>query len=135
MTKFFPFLIISFLLALTMPQMAQSDGSSLEQLRQIMAAESQLTEDDVKIYLDNIKIIFQLSQSPEEARSVLSRIPAWSENRFTYVTTKMGVGMSMLLRPDDPRNEAAPDFAKPTAREMDLIQRYKIDLTNAVENL
>ncbi|MDR1922290.1 MAG: hypothetical protein LBS31_11200 [Candidatus Adiutrix sp.] len=105
-----------------------------EQLRRVMAKEAPLSEADVKIYLENIKPIFRLSRNPALQKETIAAIGRWSENRFAYVAVKMAVGMSMLIRPDDPRNAAAPDFAKPTAGEMELIRGYRDELLRAAES-
>ncbi|UQZ89031.1 hypothetical protein C4J81_07390 [Deltaproteobacteria bacterium Smac51] len=105
------------------------------ELQRTMSRETPLAEEDYRTYMANLEAIFSLRQSPERASEVAAAIPGWSESRFAYVTTKMAVGMSMLLKPDDPRNAAAPDFAKPDTREMALIKRHKDELVKAVESL
>ncbi len=122
----------------TLAAQTQTDKEKTSLSRELarsMAREAPLTEDDYRLYLANLEAIFALRQSPERAPDLAAAIPAWSESRFAYVTTKMAVGMSMILKPDDPRNLAVPDFARPTEREMALIRLHRDELVKSVEAL
>lgn len=110
-------------------------GSPLaRELQRSMSRETPLTEDDYRLYQANLDKIFALRQNPEQAREVAAAI-GWSESRFAYVSTKMAVGMSMLLKPEDPRNQAVPPFAQPTDREMSIISNHRDELVKSVEAL
>ncbi len=120
--------------------MAQTDREKEKarlsrELARSMAREAPLTEDDYRLYLASLEAIFALSQSPERAPDTAAAISAWSESRFAYVTTKMAVGMALILKPDDPKNLAIPDFARPTEREMALIRLHRDELVKSVEAL
>ena len=115
---------------------AQDDQEKMRrQLERLMAGESELTEDDVKIYLNNIDKIFALRFEPDKLPEVAKSVEGWSERRFAYVSTKMAVGMHMLIKPDSPINVTIPDFAKPTGQERDLIKRYQDSLNRAMERV
>ncbi len=122
--------------AQTPPALTEADKARLSrELSRSMAREAPLTEDDYRLYLANLEKIFALRQAPEEALAAAAGISGWSESRFAYVTTKMAVGMSMVLKPDDPRNLEIPDFARPTEREMALIRLHRDELVKSMEAL
>ncbi len=106
-----------------------------KELERAMSRETPLTEDDYRIYMANLDKIFALRQAPERAGQTAAEISDWTPSRFAYVTTKMAVGMSMLLKPDDPKNQAVPAFARPTEREMNLIENHRDELVKSVEAL
>ena len=105
--------------------------TSQEQLYKIMDPQDELTEDDVKIYLQHADAIFRLRFEPGKVNET-ARLIGWSEKRFAYVTTKMAAGMSLLIKPDDSRNNSIPEFARPTRSETALIQRYQTQLEAAM---
>lgn len=112
---------------------AQDDKDRIErELEKTMSLQSPLVEDDVKLYLANVEPIFRLRFEPEKLIDTIKAIGAWPEDRFAYVTTKMAVGMSLIMRPDDARNQVVPDFARPTPVELALIKRYQDELTRAM---
>ncbi len=98
-----------------------------------MARQEPLSENDIRIYLENVELIYQLRFEPDRLAEAVKTISAWTEGRFAYVTTKMATGMSMLMRPGDARNNAIPEFAKPTAQEQALIRRHQEALSRAME--
>ena len=114
---------------------AQNDLSRIQGLLEnSMAKQTILTEDDVKTYLTHIESIYLLRFDPARVDEVI-RETGWTEDRFAYVTTKMAVGMSVLLRPDDPRNRSIPDFAQPSGAEKSIIRRYQEDLARTMEQV
>ena len=116
------------------PASAQSDQEKIQQqLESAMAKEGPLTDEDVRIYLANIDPIFRLRTEPARLGETVRSIGGWSESRFAYVTTKIAVGMSLLLRPGDSRNNGLPAFAKPDTQEMALLKRYQEELSREME--
>lgn len=112
---------------------AQSDLARIQNMLETsMARQTILTEDDVRVYLAHAESIYELRFDPSKVDEVINET-GWSESRFSYVTTKMSVGMSLLLRPDDPRNASIPDFAKPSGAELGVIRRYQEDLARTME--
>lgn len=114
---------------------AAADRTPAAELERVMRFEPALAEADVRLYLANLPAIFALRQQPGQAQAVASSIQGWTENRFAYVTTKMAVGLNTLLKPEDPRNAAAPAFAKPTAAELALIKSHQDELVKGLEAL
>lgn len=104
-------------------------------LERSMSREAPLSEDDYKIYMANLRDIFALSQAPQGAAELAKNINSWSENRFAYVSTKMAVGLSLLLKPEDPRNQQIPAFARPSEQEMRIIRNHRDELVKAMETL
>ena len=133
--------ILCLLIALTLglmsvPASAQSDLETInQQLEKAMSRETPLTEEDIRLYLANVDPIYRLRFEPERLPDTVKAINGWTENRFAYVTTKISVGMSILLRADDPRNAAVPVFARPSQQELALLRRYQEDLTRAIEGV
>lgn len=118
------------------PAAAQDDSESLQHiLERGMSRQAPLTADDVRVYLKNVEQIYRLRFEPGRQADVVREINYWDENRFAYVTTKMAVGMSLLLRPDDARNKSVPNFTRPTAAEMTLIKTYQDELAKAMESM
>lgn len=116
------------------PAQAQNDdtGRVTEMLRASMSRQAPLTEEDVRTYLSHAEAIYMLRYEPEKTAQVVSET-GWTENRFAYVSTKVAVGMSLLVRRDDPRNASIPDFARPAGAELSLLRSYQDDLVKAME--
>ncbi len=109
------------------------DDRILQQLEKLMIRQPPLTEDDVRLYLSNAEPIYRLRDDPGRLPETVKAIGGWPEDRFAYVTTKVAVGLSLLVRPDDPRHAGLPEFVRPTADELTLIKRYQDELTRALE--
>lgn len=117
------------------PAAGAADKPKAEELERAMRFEAPLAEADLRLYLANLPAIFSLRGQPDKAAETAAAIPGWTQNRFAYVTTKMAVGLSLLLRPDDARTAAVPAFAKPTAQEMALIKSHQDEVVKALEAL
>jgi len=116
--------------------MAQTEEVQLyERLAQVMTQEQPLADADVRLYLENAEAIYRLRFEPEKLDETAAAINAWTPSRFAYVTAKIAVGMSQLLRPDDPRNLSVPEFVKPSPHEMTIIRRAQDELTRTMERL
>jgi len=136
MTSRLPFLFMILLLGTAGTAAAQTEQAQLnERLAQVMSQEQPLADADVRLYLENAENIYRLRFEPEKLDETAAAINAWTPGRFAYVTTKMAVGMSLLLRPDDPRNLNVPEFAKPSPPEMTVIRRAQDELTRTMERL
>lgn len=109
------------------------DDRIQQQLEKIMISQPPLTEDDVRLYLANAEPIYRLRDEPGRLPETIKAIGGWLDDRFAYVTTKIAVGLSLLIRPDDPRNTGLPAFVRPTPDELTLIKRYQDELTRALE--
>ena len=128
--------VLAVLLAAGAPAAAQSEQVLFyEQLAQVMALEQPLADEDIRLYLENAEAIYRLRFEPEKLDETAAAISAWTPARFAYVTTKVAVGMSQLLRPDDQRNLNVPEFAKPSPPEVTVIRRAQDDLTRTMERL
>ena len=127
-------LTAAWLISAALPALAQSDQEKIQQqLESAMAKEGPLTDEDIRIYLANIDPIFRLRSEPARLSETVRNIGGWSEGRFAYVTTKVAVGMSLLLRPGDSRNNGLPAFARPSNQEMELLRRYQEELSREME--
>jgi len=104
-------------------------------LERSMARQAPLASDDIRTYLKYVDPIYRLRFEPDRQTEVIREINFWDENRFAYVTTKMAVGMSLLLRPDDSRNKSIPNFARPTPAELTMIKTYQDELGKAMESM
>jgi hypothetical protein len=136
MTRHLPFLFMALLLGMPSPAEAQTEEALLqERLAQVMAKEQPLADADVRLYLENAEAIYRLRFEPEKLDETAAAISAWTPGRFAYVTTKIAVGMSQLLRPDDQRNLNVPEFAKPSPPEVTVIRRAQDELTRTMERL
>jgi hypothetical protein len=130
----FPVLII--LLGTAFPAEAQTEQDQLyDRLAQVMSQEQPLAEADIRLYMENAEDIYRLRFEPEKLDETAAAISAWTPGRFVYVTTKIAVGMSQLLRPDDPRTLNVPEFVKPLPLELTIIRRAQDDLTRTMERL
>jgi hypothetical protein len=143
MSKFYVFIMAALLcaaipLALAEPLAAQTNKDIARlsrELQRAMSIEAPLTEEDYRVFMANLDTIYALRQNPESATQVSRNISGWTPSRFAYVTTKMAVGMLSLVKPDDPRNLAVPDFARPSEQEMRIIRNHRDELVKAVEAL
>lgn len=106
-----------------------------ERLRITMTREPSLTEEDIRIYLTHAEAIYRLRYESAKLGEVVLEINPWTEARFAYVTTKMAVGMLMLMKPDDSRIRNLPEFSRPTRSELELIRRHQDELTRTMESL
>ncbi|MDR2302386.1 MAG: hypothetical protein LBF38_10145 [Deltaproteobacteria bacterium] len=59
----------------------------------------------------------------------------WSQQRITYVVTKVSVGLSNIIYPNNPRLISAPEFINPTPAERELIVDRLNELVKAYQNL
>ncbi|MDR3038628.1 MAG: hypothetical protein LBV21_05000 [Candidatus Adiutrix sp.] len=116
---------------------AQTNDQALlnEQLAKVMAQEQPLSDEDVRIYLENAEAIYRLRFEPEKMEETAKSITAWTPGRFAYVTTKMAVGLSQLLRPEDQRGLNIPEFARPSPPEYTVIRRAQDELIRTMERL
>ncbi len=130
--------LLALALLMAAPALAQTTEELVkmqQQLMTTMAREAPLTNEDLRTYLTHAEAIYRLRYEPDKLGDVVRAIDPWTEARFAYVTTKLSVGMFMLMRSDDPRSRSLPEFAKPTEREMELIRRYEDDLTRTMRSL
>ena len=128
-------LLLTLTLALAASPAAAQDDQTLiqEQWAQVLAREQPLAEMDIRIYLENAEAIYRLRFEPEKAEETAAAIKAWTTSRFTYVTTKMAVGLHQLLRPGE--DLKLPEFAKPSAPEQTLIRQNREALVRTLESL
>jgi hypothetical protein len=136
MTRLPPLLfLVPLLLWKVAPAIAQTEQAQLhDRLSQVMSQEQPLADADVRLYLENAEAIYRLRFEPEKLDETAA-INAWTPSRFAYVTTKIAVGMSQLLRPDDQRNLNIPEFTKPSPPEVTVIRRAQDELTRTMERL
>ncbi|MDR2935141.1 MAG: hypothetical protein LBV70_04585 [Candidatus Adiutrix sp.] len=132
-----PYLMLMvLLLGLAAPAAAQTEEAQLrERLAQVMAQEQPLADADVRLYMENAEAIYRLRFEPEKLDETAAAISAWTPGRFAYVTTKVAVGMSQLLRPEDQRHLNVPEFAKPSPPEVTVIRRVQDELARVMERL
>jgi len=115
------------------PAQAQNiTRESQDRLYKVMDAQEELTEEDVRLYLQHLDAIFKLRFEPDKLDETVRLIGNWPEKRFAYVITKMAAGMALLMKPDDPGNNSIPEFARPTSAELILIKRYQSQLESAM---
>ena len=135
MTRYLPLFLV-LILGASVPAAAQTEQAQLyDRLAQVMAQEQPLAEADIRLYVENAEDIYRLRFEPEKLDETAAAISAWTPSRFAYVTTKIAVGMSQLLRPDDSRNLNVPEFAKPSPPELTIIRRTQDELTRTMERL
>ena len=129
-------LLLTMLLGTAASAAAQTEEAQIyERLAQVMAQEQPLADADVRLYLENAEAIYRLRFEPDKMDETAAAISSWTPGRFAYVTTKIAVGMSQLLRPDDQRNMTVPEFAKPSPPEVTVIRRAQDELTRTMERL
>jgi hypothetical protein len=100
---------------------------STAHLYEIIVREPPLTKQEVLTYEQNIEAIAALASDPSALPAILETT-GWSLERLTYVATKMGVGLSNILYPENPRLKNAQEFLAPTPAERELI----VDNLNAL---
>lgn len=122
--------------ALAQPALPPNDLQNLQgALARSMARQLPLSEDDVSAYLRYVEQIYLLRFQPDRQSDLIRNISIWDEDRFAYVTTKMALGMSLLLRPGDARNNAIPKFARPSEAELELIKSHQDELARHMDSL
>jgi hypothetical protein len=133
MARLVKYLLMGILLLSATAAFAQNPSrESQDRLYKVMESQEELSEDDVKLYLQHAEAIYKLRFEPGALDDTVRLIGSWSDKRFAYVTTKMAAGMSLLITPDDSRNNSIPEFARPTSGELRLIQRYQLQLETAM---
>ena len=115
---------------------AQEDVQrATQELKKIMTQEEPLNENDVRLYLTNADPIYRLRFEPDKLEETILAIGGWSEQRFTYVTIKMAVGMSQLMNPDDFRHQDVMGFAQPSPQELAVIMAHQDELNRVMERI
>jgi hypothetical protein len=107
---------------------------SLAHLYEKMAQEQPLTESDTRIFLANLPLILDLGQDPALIGR-LREVSGWTENRLIYVVTKINLGLLTLFDPANPRLRAAPEFTRPLAEELSLLEGHREDFNRALTRL
>jgi hypothetical protein len=124
------------LLASAAPLMAQQrpiTTFSLAHLFEILAKQPPLMELDLTIYEQNFAALSALNDEPSGLPAFLETT-GWSEDRLIYAATKVGLGLMMIFEPQNPRLKFSPQFAKPTASELELISSHLTPLIKAIES-
>jgi hypothetical protein len=107
---------------------------SLAHLYESMRKEPELDVIDIVIYARNLALIVSLDTDPSGINKALEETN-WSLERLIYVCAKVGVGLSQLVYPENPRLINRPDFVDPTAAEEALIKENLTYLTQSYELL
>jgi hypothetical protein len=107
---------------------------SLAHLYEKMAQEPPLVELDLKIFLANLSLVVSLGEDLSRIDQLREKT-GWTENRLIYVVTKVNLGILALFDPENPRLIGAPDFAKPLAGEMALINSHRDNFNRAMTRL
>jgi hypothetical protein len=105
---------------------------SLAHLFETLSQQPPLMEVDLTFYRDRFSELLLLNDDPS-ALGKLLETTGWKEERLIYVATKVGLGLMMILDPENPRLKDAPDFAKPSASELDMISEHLPAITKAIE--
>ncbi|MDR0620770.1 MAG: hypothetical protein LBJ61_02685 [Deltaproteobacteria bacterium] len=103
-------------------------------LYELISREPPLSKQEILAYEQNLENIVALDTNPALLPELLETT-GWSQERLTYVVTKIGVGLSNILDPENPRLFTAPDFVHPTPAERELIVDRLNDLVKAYQNL
>ncbi|MDR1111303.1 MAG: hypothetical protein LBP92_11580, partial [Deltaproteobacteria bacterium] len=93
---------------------------SMAHLYELMSREPPLSRQEVLFYEENLAAIVALGENPGGLAGILEAT-GWNQRRFTYVVTKIGVGLSGLVYPENRRLVNAPEFLRPTPAEVELI--------------
>jgi hypothetical protein len=94
---------------------------SLAHLYELMSREPLLSKNEIIIYQKHLPAIVALDADPAGLGAVLEAT-GLTQTRLVYVVTKVGVGLSCLLYPDDAKFRDLPDFMKPTPPEQELLR-------------
>jgi hypothetical protein len=84
----------------------------------------------LSFYVRQLPQILSLDQDPGNAHAILEAT-GWTEGRLAYVCVKVGIGLIMLLDPDDPRLPKYPLFVAPLEEEMALIAQMEAEISKA----
>jgi hypothetical protein len=109
-------------------------AKSLAHLYEAMAKEPPLKEADLKVYLTHIQLVMGLGQDPAVANQLME-LSGWTEKRLIYSVTKINLGVLAIFDPDNPKLAVAPEFARPSAQEMETIFGHREDLERALTRL
>lgn len=105
---------------------------SMAHLYALMDRQNPLGERDLAFYEKNLAYIVALNDEPEALSRVLSET-GWSEDRFVYVVTKVGLGVLRAVDPDNLQLRNVPTFAWPDVEELALIEAHLDSLEKAFQ--
>jgi hypothetical protein len=107
---------------------------SYAHLYELIIREPPLSKQEVQTYEENLEAIVALDTDPSGLQALIETT-GWSQERLTYVVTKIGVCLSNLLFPENPRLRNAPEFLYPTPDERDMIVDRLNSLVKRYQNL
>jgi hypothetical protein len=107
---------------------------SLAHLYDIINREPPLNNVDLDQYVRELSLILELKNNPGKAHELLEKT-SWTEHRLAYVLTKVGVGLIIILDPEGVEGYGFPDFARPTAAEMELITEREPDVAGSFQKI
>jgi hypothetical protein len=107
---------------------------SAAHLYELISREPPLSKQEIQAYEEHLESIVALDADPSLMPEILERT-GWTQERFTYVVTKVSVGLSNILYPENPRLINAPDFVNPTPAERELIVDRLKELVKGYQNL
>ncbi|MDR0354843.1 MAG: hypothetical protein LBJ64_03815 [Deltaproteobacteria bacterium] len=107
---------------------------SMAHLYELISREPPLTRNEIVIYRKNLSAIVALNADPAGLGPILEAT-GLTQQRLTYVVTKIGVGLSYLLYPESPKLRHLPDYLKPSSLEEELIADQLDELVNDFHKL
>jgi hypothetical protein len=107
---------------------------SLAHLYNIISGEYPLNNNDIDRYIRELPLILALNDDPSLINELLAAT-GWTENRLVYVTTKVGMGLILLLNPSEKGSQKYPSFARPSLNEEKLITEREPEIQAAFEKL
>jgi hypothetical protein len=119
---------------LAKPAEKPMSARSLAHLYEKMAKEPPLKEADIKIFLAQLPEIMDFGQDPSLMTPVME-ISGWTENRLIYAVTKINLGILALFDPENIRLKEAPDFARPSLYELELLRGHQDEISRAMTRL
>ena len=107
---------------------------SLAHLYNVISNEHPLNNNDIDSYIKELPLILALSGDPSLVPEVLAAT-GWTENRLVYVSTKVGLGLVLLLNPEEKGSQKYPAFASPSANEERLIAEREPEIQAAYNKI
>jgi hypothetical protein len=107
---------------------------SLAHLYDVVKSEYPLNNNDIDNYIRELPLIISLAENPGLSSEILSAT-GWTESRLIYVTTKVGMGLILLLNPLEKGSQKYPSFARPSLNEEKLITEREPEIQAAFDKL
>lgn len=125
------FAILALVLVIALSAFTSAPAATIKMTEELTAAfanEPPLTAEEVEVFIAHLPEFMAAGQDPAEDAVMKVAAPlGWSDVRTAYISTKVGIGYTMLLDPQSIQGlvemELIPAASVPTPAELELIKQ------------